>query len=128
MKKLQGPMVVNPLYEGAEDHYEHLPEPQPVFVPAILPVTYESGYSNVGPSLPPRKNEGSSATDDIPYIRSDKLVPKHLSLGATSASSIEDCYTVMSPAGTVIVLPRNQSSYSIPNGDNCVLSSEGKNT
>ena len=125
---MQGPMVVNPLYEGAEDHYEHLPEPQPVFIPAILPVTYESGYSDVGPSLPPRKNEESSATDAIPGIRSDKLAPKHFSLDATSANSMEDCYTIMSPSGTVTVLPRNQSSYNIPNEDNCVLSSETKNT
>ena len=122
-------MVVNPLYEAADDHYEHLPDfqaPPSLSVQAATPTSLsspgESKHTDVTPILPPpRKDfEAAESTGEKPSLTdtqgkspkraSTMLIPESCSLGDVSACSAEDCYTIMSPAGTVTMLPRNTSS------------------
>ena len=130
-------MVVNPLYEATEDHYEHLPEPRPVFVFNTLPVTGESCYTDVGPALPPPRIVTSSTSDNVSCEQEkmdkhtsfkqeemDKHIPTDVSVGDISACSMEGCYTVMSPAGTLTVLPRNRNSANVgTSGTDCAATS-----
>ena len=129
-KRKQGPMVVNPLYEASEDHYEHLPEPRPIFVSDTLPGTGESCYTDVGPALPPPRNVASSTSDKVSseWKKNDKHIPTDMSVGDISACSMEGCYTVMSPAGTLTVLPRNRNSTTVgTNSSDCAPTSDNRN-
>ena len=135
---MQGPMVQNPLYESTEDHYEHLPDcsngrPPPSLT--ILPATPTSldnpGQPNadITPQLPPpRKNSEAGPlgekpsllgnTERSPKQQSNKHIPDSQSMGGISVQSGEDCYTIMSPAGTLTMLPRTTSSFN-PTDSTC---------
>ena len=126
-------MVPNPLYEAADDHYEHLPDcknhtpsshsprsldPHPPTLLPIHPNTSSSAgqlYNDVTPQLPPPRKDSSgdkpatlSTLEKSPqHPTTGVQLPESHSLGSMSAySGGEDCYTVMSPAGTITMLPR----------------------
>ena len=138
-----GVMVQNPLYEAADDHYEHLPDcnghPPPFLSnhPPTISITPSSNPSQVEitPQLPPPRKENeagcngeSSATDNIGnkshhYLGNVNL-PESQSIGGVSTYSGEDCYTIMSPAGTLTALPRTTTyphdGTGTSNGDKCI--------
>ena len=140
-------MVLNPLYEAAEDHYEHLPDcnglPPPSL--AILPATptfpSDPGqfYTDITPQLPPPRRDinpgypGEKAvtvdvTEKSPKRPGSMHIPESKSLGGISNYSGEDCYTIMSPAGTLTMLPRNTSSNNSSEGANGLGAPASKST
>ena len=112
-------MVQNPLYEATDDeHYESLPDckshPSLSLPPPSTMASTGQPYTNVTPQLPPPRR-GSTATRGGAVMGGREKSPKHTtseqppeckSLGGMSQYSGEDCYTIMSPAGTLTILPR----------------------
>ena len=133
------PMVTNPLYDTGENIYEELPDPE-----------VENGqvYMDMAPPLPSARNEKcptitsappekESASDSIgtsltPEIKQGKFtmlnVPRPRSTGDLSSCSVEDCYTVMSPAGDLTMLPRNRHSGSHNMASGGAGPTEGRST
>ena len=112
-------MVSNPIYSG--DIYEELPED------SVHPL-HVNGASAVPASLslppsipPPRKTDN---TEELSQSEREAVEAKLRDMGGAGPESedaksqvssccgeeTEDCYTVMSPAGTLTVLPRNRHS------------------
>ena len=108
---------MNPIYESGddEDMYEELPE-----------MAGDKTYSEVAPPLPSARYDHLPPPPNVtvtgekePNTHSLSATPKHdpngklalpssNSSGALSTHSApEDCYTVMNPAGTITVVPRN---------------------
>ena len=117
----RGPMVTNPIYEAGEGVYEELPENPPSSVQFMINTNAPAPSAAMMPSLPPPRKtdpqEVTSLSEDEKSAMATKLGAAHpASLGNLSASfqldEAEDCYTVMSPAGTLTVLPRNRHSMS----------------
>ena len=112
-------MVTNPIYESGEDFYEELPDNSlKLQMAQELPT---AASITIAPDLPaPRQPSNGAAAAANKDLEADKLgLPRPHSLGGLSLSSQmgEDCYTVMSPAGTVTMIPRNQHSLtSLNNG------------
>ena len=109
MSKGKG-MVDNPIYTGSSI-YEEIPE-------CLEAVYQNSGAQNATkanpPSLPgPRKGEPSNteshAMKQNSYSRSP-IAPQETDFQAAEEGMTEDCYTLMSPAGTLTVLYRNRNS------------------
>ena len=138
-------MIQNPLYEAGDDHYEHLPDCNSHPPPSLsnhhptISITPSSNPSQVDstPQLPPpRKENEAGSHGEIPatvnvgnkshhYLGNVNL-PESQSMGGVSAYSGEDCYTIMSPAGTLTALPRTTTyphdgtgSFT-SNGDKCI--------
>ena len=128
------PTVTNPIYETGEDVYEELPDQEDNKVSKL---TSDQLYSDVAPALPPARydylptadrlppgEEGTSATPLTQTPKQDRKlatldIPKSESAGVLSTGSGEDCYTAMSPAGTVTLMPRNRhsGSHSMTSGE-----------
>ena len=109
----QGPMVSNPIYESGE-LYEELPD-GPVTVARPLKsngmtITPQVPELQV-PELPPPRMNGHVKVDEN-AVSAKRSSQRPKSMGGLSLSSQreEDCYTVMSPAGTLTILPRNRHS------------------
>ena len=117
-------MVQNPLYEAADDHYEHLPDCNGHSPPSlsnhhtnttIIPSSNPGiEHSDITPKLPPPRKENEAGPMGAMVGDMNKPqqclgsvnLPESQSLGGVSALSGEDCYTIMSPAGTLTALPR----------------------
>lgn len=130
-------MVTNPLYETGEDIYEELPDREvengQVYMDMAPPLP--SARNEKCPSAPPEKDSAISnktGTSLTPERNQDKFtmlnVPRPRSTGDLSSCSVEDCYTVMSPAGDVTVLPRNRHSGSHSMASGGAVSTEGRST
>ena len=100
-------MIMNPLYDGIDEgHYEQLPDCRGQPPPSIPLSSAPTLHTPTTPHLPPPRS--NSATQDracTKHIESLAL-PESKSLSCMSTYSSEDCYTVMSSAGTVTILPR----------------------
>ena len=107
-------MVHNPIYGGSGEIYEELPDEPPntpclngasatpLQIPASLP-----------PSVPPpRKTQEMSESKREAIEAKLEETQDRVSLASScrGGEEAEDCYTVMSPAGTMTVLPRNRHS------------------
>ena len=123
-------MVNNPLYDDANDgHYEHLPEckglPPPSLSiqppsPATTTTTPTTGqlYTEISPQLPPPRLNTDTTTEkpnapntqekSLSHEKSESIYPLN-SKSLTNISTYsfgEDCYTIMSPAGVLTIIPR----------------------
>ena len=106
-RSARGGMVINPLYGESDGLYEELPENVPTSTaPTAVPAQ---------PSTPPPRHAGQ--TDIMKSEREEKLggclssTPDNHSISSSfQQDDMEDCYTVMSPAGTLTMLPRNRHS------------------
>ena len=109
MSKGKG-MIHNPIYRGSSIYEE---------IPGSLEAVYQnSGAQNTAkahpPSLPgPRKGEPSNteshAMKQNSYSRSP-IATQETDFQAAEEGTTEECYTLMSPAGTLTVLYRNRNS------------------
>ena len=103
-------MVNNPIHRGSSI-YEEIPESPEV-------VYQNRGVQNAAeahpPSLPgPRKGEPSNTESQAMKQNScsfSPITPQETDFQAAGEGTTEDCYTVMSPAGTLTVLYRNRNS------------------
>ena len=125
-------MVTNPIYGSNDGFYEELPEhPHSTNHSTLNTIaTSLSPSTPLPPNIPPpRKAAPDELALELPESEKEALesklngVPPSSSHDAISLSSslryneTEDCYTVMSPAGTVKMLPRNRHSVgSLPAG------------
>ena len=110
--------VHNPMYSGSGDIYEEIPENT---------AHPHSGVSSVPtlvslpPSIPPPRH--INPTEELSESEKEAIEAKLKDISTHSESQdaksqvssccgeeVEDCYTVMSPAGTLTVLPRNRHS------------------
>ena len=119
-------MVHNPIYGGSGDIYEELPDD--VATAHSLNLNGASAVPATAASLPPpsvpppRKTETTGAVE---LSESEKEAIeaklKDIEGGGEDTRSLasscpppgeeaEDCYTVMSPAGTLTILPRNNTN------------------
>lgn len=125
------PTVTNPIYETGEDVYEELPDQvtstklDGLYTDAAPPPLPSARYDHL-----PAAGKITGGKDDsainTPLTQTPKQVPKSMLLnippsassGALSAHSAEDCYTVMSPAGTMTMMSRSchSGSYSLASG------------
>ena len=110
---MRGCMVTNPIYAGSEGFYEELPEnlPSSEHLSASTPATSAS----VPPNIPPPRKTDPFETPNLSESKKEAKIngPRPSSLDNLSSCGFdetEDCYTVMSPAGTLTVLPRNRHS------------------
>ena len=106
--------MINPLYGDSDGLYEELPEN----VTTSVTITASTAMP-VRPNVPPPRLAGQT---DLPKNeRDDKLDDKlagcpssthdtHSISSSCRHDDTEDCYTVMSPAGTLTMLPRNRHS------------------
>ena len=111
MKISKGKGMVNNLIYRGSSIYEEIPEsPEAVY--------QNSGVQNAAeahpPSLPgPRKGEPSNteshAMKQNSYSRSP-IATQETDFQAAGEDTTEECYTLMSPAGTLTVLHRNRNS------------------
>ena len=105
-------MVHNPIYGGSGEIYEELPDEPPdtlclngasatpLQIPASLP-----------PSVPPpRKTQEMSESEAIEAKLEETQDSVSLASSCRGGEEAEDCYTVMIPAETMTVLPRNRHS------------------
>ena len=124
-KKKISPGVINPIYESGSDMYEELPD---VTAGGCNPSGSSQPYVDniMAPVLPPARQKTAPSVKIFPAtenkdnmkssqdINGDKLMMHDTttaeSMGAHSELSCEDVYTIMSPAGTMTVLPRNRCS------------------
>jgi hypothetical protein len=118
------PNVTNPIYETGDDVYEELPDVASGkqlsngLYTDVAPPLPSVRYDHLPPAvkLPGQKGESTpSLAHTLKDGPSDKVAPQLTippsgSTGALSAHSAEDCYTVMSPAGTLTVVPRSRHS------------------
>lgn len=127
-------MVQNPLYDTTDDddYYEQLPDYKihpslslPLRFPPSTMASTGQPYTDVTPQLPPLRRD-SVATRGESALRVVEKSPKHMtsvplpeskSLGGMSQCSGEDCYTIMSPAGTLTMVPRITITNSDGTGD-----------
>ena len=108
-------MVQNPIYGSSVDIYEELPDGTPLHHIGFNGASAVAvGMTTLPPSVPPpRKTE---VEQELSESEREAIEAKLESQDAVSLSSggrceeTEDCYTVMSPAGTLTVLPRNRHS------------------
>ena len=105
---MQKCMVINPLYGGSDGLYEEIPGN----AATTAKMTTAPSAVSAEPSLPPRKH-----VEPIDLTRDDKLAGTLSSMNDNCSISsscrydeTEDCYTVMSPADTMTMLPRNRHS------------------
>ena len=98
----------NPIYEPGE-LYEELPD-GPMAVAKQLKPNGMTTTPEVPELPPPRMNVHVKVEENAVSIKRSSQRP--MSMGGLSLSSQreEDCYTVMSPAGTLTMLPRNRHS------------------
>lgn len=108
-------MVTNPIYESEEKFYEELPD-YPLPTALLQRVNGIPSVSAVPDLPPPRKADlqqsADAFKDEESAVAAKLRSPRPASFGGLSTSSQmgEDCYTVMSPAGTLTMLPRNRHS------------------
>ena len=111
-------MVHNPMYSGSGDIYEEIPED---IAHPLNGVSSVPTFLSLPPSIPPPRNNNS--TEELSEGEKEAIEAKLKDIGTHSESQdaksqvssccgeeVEDCYTVMSPAGTLTVLPRNRHS------------------
>ena len=123
LQKKHLPTVTNPIYETGDDVYEELPDPDSDKTDKKL--VSDITNTNVAPPLPATRYDHLPALGKIPtengtnstaLTHTPKRDPKVLNISpsesaaALSTLSGEDCYTVMSPAGTLTMMPRNRHS------------------
>ena len=134
------PSVTNPIYETGDDIYEELPDPKTedlvktggVFTDMAPDLPSGKMYPTIE-SAPPEKASPIFSTLPPTEKTQDKFmmlsVPRPCSTGDISLCSAEDCYTVMSPAGGVTMLPRmRQSSSHNSMASGGISSTEGRFT
>jgi hypothetical protein len=117
------PTVTNPIYETGDDVYEELPDLDSDKTANKL--VSDTAFTNVAPPLPSTRYDhlpalgkitaenGTTSTALTHTPKQDPMmlnIPPSESIGALSALSREDCYTIMSPAGTMTMMPRNRHS------------------
>ena len=103
-------MVSNPIYEGSDGFYEELPD----FLPSSETFSAQASAS-IPPNIPPMRKMGQNISEsgkEAMECKLDRAPPSSLDTHSLSSQhdKTEDCYTVMSPAGTLTVLPRNRHS------------------
>ena len=111
-------MVHNPMYSGSGDIYEEIPEDT---AHARSRVSSVPNLVSLPSSIPPPRN--INPTEELSESEKEAIEAKLKDIGTHSESQgaksqvssccgeeVEDCYTVMSPAGTLTVLPRNRHS------------------
>ena len=105
---MQQCMVIDPLYGGSDGLYEEIPGNAATTTKITTPPSAVSAE----PNLPPRKH-----VDSIDLTRDDKLAgtlssihDNHSISSSCRYDETEDYYTVMSPAGTLTMLPHNRHS------------------
>ena len=120
-------MVTNPIYGDSDGYYEELPDNTNSLhqcnsnAPACNVISASDTTSPTVP--PPRKGNPQEMTLELSESEREAIesklngnIPPSSSHDTTSLSSTnvpndtEDCYTVMSPAGTLTVLSRNRHS------------------
>ena len=117
------PTVTNPIYETGDDVYEELPDLDSDKTANKL--VSDTAFTTVAPPLPSTRydhlpalgkitaDNGTTSTALTHTPKQDPMmlnIPPSESIGAFSALSREDCYTIMSPAGTMTMMPRNRHS------------------
>ena len=100
--------MTNPLYGGSDGLYEELPDNP-------FPSNTAATAASVQPNIPtPRNAHHTELSKEEIHSKLDGSLPTTLDNRSISSScrydETEDCYTVMSPAGTMTVLPRNRHS------------------
>ena len=107
-------MVSNPIYEGSDGFYEELPD----CLPSSEPFSAKASAS-IPPNIPQMRKMDPQEMKNISEsekgameCKLDRAPPSSLDNHSLSSQhgETEDCYTVMSPAGTLTVLPRNRHS------------------
>ena len=111
-------MVHNPMYSGSGDIYEEIPEDTAHPRSGVISVP---NLVSLPPSIPPPRN--INPTEELSESEKEAIEAKLKEISTHSESQdaksqvssccgeeVEDCYTVMSPAGTLTVLPRNRHS------------------
>ena len=115
MSKGKG-MVNNPIYRGSSI-YEEIPgSPAAVYQNSGAQMAISDPPSHP-PSLPGQTKETPSNTDPVlshamkqnSYSLSP-IAPQETDFQAAGEGTMEDCYTLMSPAGTLTVLHHNMNS------------------
>ena len=110
--------MTNPIYGGSDGFYEELPETPTSTGPNITHIATSNSSSEV-PSVPPPRKAGpegmtlpelSQGEKEAMEAKLNEPLPLSSSPSQQYDETAEDCYTVMSPAGTVMMLSRNRHS------------------
>ena len=111
-------MVHNPMYSGSGDIYEEIPDdtahplngvssvPTLVSLPPSIPLP-----RNINPTEELSEGEKEAIEAKLKDIDTlSESLDVNSQVSSCCGEEVEDCYTVMSPAGTLTVLPLNQHS------------------
>ena len=112
--------MTNPIYGGSDGFYEELPDNTTSHHQITATIASNAPASTVPPPAvpPPRKTDPQEMSLELSESEKEAIKAKlngrpsslHEGLSTLQQDEAEDCYTVMSPAGTLTVLPRNRHS------------------